>query len=172
MGVERGAVADRNWSARRRKGRGGAGSPRSARSGRQVVHTVGRHTGGGQRNTDSSIQGALLQRATNFRDENTSEPADYDSFKSVVATGFARAWWCGSPSCEDQVKADTQATTRCMPQDQPGGEWKVHRMRRIGKGDYGFCAERIKKYQCGRVLASGNCTCDAVRIILLRNLSE
>jgi prolyl-tRNA synthetase len=69
----------------------------------------------------TAIQSALLQRATDFRDENTSEAGDYDQLKAAVATGFARAWWCGNPSCEDQVKADTQATTRCMPIDQPGG---------------------------------------------------
>lgn len=72
--------------------------------------------------TLTAIQSALLQRATNFRDENTSEATDYDQLKTTVATGFSRAWWCGNPSCEDQVKADTQATTRCMPLDQPGGD--------------------------------------------------
>lgn len=72
----------------------------------------------------TAIQSALLQRATDFRDKNTSDEADYDQLKAAVTTGFARAWWCGNPSCEDQVKADTQATTRCMPLDQPGGGGK------------------------------------------------
>ena len=74
--------------------------------------------------TLTAIQSALLQRATNFRDANTSEATDYDQFKAAVTTGFARAWWCGKRSCEDQVKTDTQATTRCMPLDQPGGGGK------------------------------------------------
>ena len=74
--------------------------------------------------TLNAIQSALLQRATNFRDENTSEATDHDQLKAAVTTGFARAWWCGKPSCEDQVKTDTQATIRCMPLDQPGGGGK------------------------------------------------
>lgn len=67
------------------------------------------------------IQNSLLTRATEFRDANTSEPADYDSFQEAVTEGFARAWWCGDVACEDKVKDDTRATTRCIPSDQPGG---------------------------------------------------
>jgi prolyl-tRNA synthetase len=67
------------------------------------------------------IQNDLLRRATEFRDANTHEPTDYASFQEVVAEGFARAWWCGAVACEDKVKADTKATTRCIPFEQPGG---------------------------------------------------
>ena len=71
--------------------------------------------------TLTSIQNKLLQLATEFRDSNTSEPTDYDAFKAVVAEGFARAWWCGNPACEDKVKDGTRATTRSIPLDQPDG---------------------------------------------------
>jgi prolyl-tRNA synthetase len=67
------------------------------------------------------IQNDLLARATEFRDANTHEPTDYESFKEAVSQGFARAWWCGAAACEDQVKEETKATTRCIPFDQPGG---------------------------------------------------
>ena len=67
------------------------------------------------------IQSGLLRRATEFREANTSEPIDYDSFREAVAHGFARAWWCGKAECEEKTKADTQATTRCIPFDQPEG---------------------------------------------------
>ena len=67
------------------------------------------------------IQKTLLARATEFRDANISEPSDYDSFREAVTQGFARAWWCGDVACEDKVKDDTRATTRCIPSDQPGG---------------------------------------------------
>ena len=67
------------------------------------------------------IQNSLLTRATEFRDANISEPSDYDSFREAVTQGFARAWWCGDVACEDKVKDDTRATTRCIPSDQPGG---------------------------------------------------
>ena len=69
-----------------------------------------------------TIQAGMLKRATEFRDANTFEPTNYDSFKEVIENGFARAWWCGNAECEDQVKAETQATIRCIPMDQPGGE--------------------------------------------------
>jgi prolyl-tRNA synthetase len=67
------------------------------------------------------IQNDMLQRATEFLEANVREPADYESFKEAVAQGFARAWWCGSRECEDKIKEETKATTRCIPFDQPGG---------------------------------------------------
>ena len=69
----------------------------------------------------NDIQNSLLARATEFRDTNTSEPSDYDSFQEAATQGFARAWWCGDVACEDKVKTDTSATTRCIPSEQPGG---------------------------------------------------
>ena len=90
--------------------------------------------------TLTAIQSALLQRATNFRDANTSEATDYDQFKAAVTTGFARAWWCGKRSCEDQVKTDTQATNSLYATGSTRRRWKVYRMRRIGEGNRGFCA--------------------------------
>ncbi|MCZ6677074.1 MAG: proline--tRNA ligase [Candidatus Poribacteria bacterium] len=69
----------------------------------------------------AQVQNDMLKRATEFRDANTHEPADYDSFRDAVAQGFARAWWCGDVTCEDKVKEDTQATTRCIPLDQLEG---------------------------------------------------
>jgi prolyl-tRNA synthetase len=66
-----------------------------------------------------AIQKNLLRRNTEFRDANTFEPTDYDSLREALDQGFARAWWCGDIACEDKVKADTKATTRCIPFDQP-----------------------------------------------------
>ena len=65
------------------------------------------------------IQKDLLRRNTEFRDANTHVPIDYESLREVVDEGFARAPWCGSVACEDKVKEDTKATTRCIPFDQP-----------------------------------------------------
>ena len=66
-----------------------------------------------------AIQKDLLRRNTEFRDANTFEPTDYDSLQEAVDQGFARAPWCGDIGCEDKVKEDTKATTRCIPFDQP-----------------------------------------------------
>jgi prolyl-tRNA synthetase len=57
-----------------------------------------------------------------YNNANTFEAENYDSFKKIVETGFARAWWCGNAECEDQVKAETQATIRCIPMEQPNGD--------------------------------------------------
>jgi prolyl-tRNA synthetase len=35
--------------------------------------------------------------------------------------GFVEAWWCGDGECEAQIKAETQATIRCLPLEQTGG---------------------------------------------------
>lgn len=70
------------------------------------------------------IQTALLERATNFRDEHIHDVDDYEALKEVVKDGWAFSWWCGDAACEAAVKADTKATIRCIPIEQPGGTGK------------------------------------------------
>lgn len=65
------------------------------------------------------IQAALLARATEFRDKNTHDPADYAAFQKSVETGFANSYWCGSAACEQRAKEETKATIRCIPLDAP-----------------------------------------------------
>jgi prolyl-tRNA synthetase len=61
------------------------------------------------------IQAAMLARATEFRDSHTHTVDDWDAFAAAVATGWARALHCGEPACEDDIKASTAATPRCVP---------------------------------------------------------
>jgi prolyl-tRNA synthetase len=63
------------------------------------------------------IQQALYDRALKFREDHTSEPADYAQFKQAVESGFALAWWCGDSACEQKIKEETKATMRCIPLD-------------------------------------------------------
>ncbi|MEZ4862657.1 MAG: proline--tRNA ligase [Caldilineaceae bacterium] len=70
----------------------------------------------------TTIQAALLTKATQFRNEHTYEAQSYDDFKEKVQHGFVRAWWAGSDAEEKQVQQETRATHRCYPLDQPGGE--------------------------------------------------
>jgi prolyl-tRNA synthetase len=63
------------------------------------------------------IQQALYDRALKFREDHTSEPADYAQFKQAVESGFALAWWCGDAACEQKIKDETKATMRCIPLD-------------------------------------------------------
>jgi prolyl-tRNA synthetase len=64
-----------------------------------------------------SIQQALFARAVAFRDEHTTHTDSYDEFKQIMEgrPGFVVSAWCGSASCEAQIKAETQATIRNIP---------------------------------------------------------
>jgi prolyl-tRNA synthetase len=64
------------------------------------------------------IQNSMLNRATKFRDEHIFDPKNYEDFKEIVTQGWAFAYWCGSTECEEKIKEDTKATTRCMPMNQ------------------------------------------------------
>ena len=64
-----------------------------------------------------AIQKNLLEKARKFRDDNTSEPANYDAFKEVMLNkrGFLLAGMCSSAECEARIKEETKATVRCFP---------------------------------------------------------
>jgi len=64
------------------------------------------------------IHNNMLAKATKFRDDHILQPEDYESFKSIIEENWALSYWCGSASCEAQIKEDTKATIRCLPLDQ------------------------------------------------------
>ncbi len=68
------------------------------------------------------IQGALLKRATEFRDANIHDVNNYDELKEAVKDGWAFGYWCESRECETKVKEETKATTRNIPFHQPEQE--------------------------------------------------
>lgn len=65
----------------------------------------------------TAMQKDMLERARTHREEHTYEARTYEEFKQVVETkpGFVKAMWCGERSCEDKIKEDTGATSRCIP---------------------------------------------------------
>ncbi|MGW4473317.1 proline--tRNA ligase [Nonomuraea sp. NPDC004354] len=65
----------------------------------------------------AEFQEFLLRRATAFRDERTTPVGTWESFAAAVGSGWALALHCGKPSCEDDIKARTAATPRCVPLD-------------------------------------------------------
>ncbi len=71
------------------------------------------------------IQQALYDQALAFRLSRTYRASSYDEFRALMADrdklGFVEAWWCGDAECEAAIKADTGATLRCMPLEQPEG---------------------------------------------------
>jgi prolyl-tRNA synthetase len=66
-----------------------------------------------------AFQDFLLRRAAGFRDEHTWTVDDWPEFVSAVAEGWARAFHCGGPPCEDEIKSETAATPRCVPLSAP-----------------------------------------------------
>lgn len=65
------------------------------------------------------IQEGLFNKAKDFRLENTTEASDYSAFKKQINKGgFVSAHWDGSSETENKIKAETQATIRCIPLDQ------------------------------------------------------
>jgi prolyl-tRNA synthetase len=65
----------------------------------------------------AAFQGLLLRRATDFRDARTAVVDSWQDFAAAVKTGWALAFHCGQQSCEDDIKAATTATARCIPAD-------------------------------------------------------
>jgi prolyl-tRNA synthetase len=83
------------------------------------------------------IQKNLFERAKRFRDENTFELDDYEKFKEFMegegSRGFVRAYWCGERECESQIKAETKASTRCIPFEQPSRPGRCIRCGKAAK---------------------------------------
>jgi prolyl-tRNA synthetase len=65
------------------------------------------------------FQDMLLQHATEFRDSHTRTVDTWEEFVKAVKTGWALAFHCGLPECEDEIKAETSATPRCIPSEGP-----------------------------------------------------
>ncbi|MBE5922916.1 MAG: proline--tRNA ligase [Lachnospiraceae bacterium] len=64
-----------------------------------------------------TIQKDMFERALKHREENTHVANNWDEFKDIIENkqGFVKAMWCGETSCEEAIKEETSATTRCMP---------------------------------------------------------
>jgi prolyl-tRNA synthetase len=67
-----------------------------------------------------AIQNDLYNKALNHREENTFSVQTFDAFKAQLEEkqGFIKAMWCGDQACEDKIKEETGATSRCMPFEQ------------------------------------------------------
>jgi prolyl-tRNA synthetase len=63
------------------------------------------------------IQNNLFSKAKKTLIEKTSTVSNYNDFKEKLKTkgGFIKAAWCGKPTCEEEIKAETGATIRLKP---------------------------------------------------------
>ena len=64
------------------------------------------------------IQTSLFEKALKFREDTFTEVDTYDEFKMAIEKGgFVSAHWDGTVETEAIIKADTKATSRCIPLD-------------------------------------------------------
>ncbi|MCA1039394.1 proline--tRNA ligase [Bacillus infantis] len=66
------------------------------------------------------IQSGLLEKARELREQKTGSASSIGEFKQALKDnqGFIKAMWCGSRECEDRIKEETGATSRCIPFEQ------------------------------------------------------
>ena len=66
------------------------------------------------------MQADMLAKATAHRDANTHVAHNWEEFTDILTRkqGFIKAMWCGDRACEEAIKDETGATTRCMPFEQ------------------------------------------------------
>ena len=66
------------------------------------------------------MQADMLAKATAHRAANTHEAHNWEEFTDILTRkqGFIKAMWCGDRACEEAIKDETGATTRCMPFEQ------------------------------------------------------
>ena len=77
----------------------------------------------------SEIQQSLFAKHKKFTEDHTFTVDTYDEFKKIMTTtrGFIKAHWCEDPDCENEIKKETKATTRCLPLDSKEEEGKCVR---------------------------------------------
>ncbi|MGD6968768.1 proline--tRNA ligase [Rossellomorea vietnamensis] len=63
------------------------------------------------------VQNSLFEKALKHREEKTSIALNFEEFAEKLDSnkGFIKAMWCGDQVCEDKIKEETGATSRCIP---------------------------------------------------------
>ena len=89
----------------------------------------------------NAMQSLLLQRATDFRDSHTVTVNSWAELAEAVKTGWALAFHCGQPGCEEDIKAAASATPRCIPAE--------------GAAEEGVCVRCDQKSAYGKRLIFG-----------------
>ncbi len=71
-------------------------------------------------NTLVDIQSNLFKKAKAHREHQTTTVTTFDAFKNELTDkgGFIKAMWCGNEACENFIKDETGATSRCIPFEQ------------------------------------------------------
>ncbi len=72
------------------------------------------------------IQKNLYDKALSFREENTFRANTWNEFKDILEStgGFVYAHWDGTAETEEKIKAETKATIRVIPLNNPPEQGK------------------------------------------------
>lgn len=64
-----------------------------------------------------TMQKDMYDRAKKHLEDNTHIAQNWEEFNEILESkqGFIRAMWCGDRECEEAIKEENGATTRCMP---------------------------------------------------------
>lgn len=70
------------------------------------------------------IHEEMYERAKEHLKKHTTRVHSKDEFVDALENvgGFVQAPWCGDEACEQKIKEETTATTRCITEEQPGAE--------------------------------------------------
>jgi prolyl-tRNA synthetase len=65
----------------------------------------------------TDIQTQMFEKAQARRQELMTDVESYEKFKLIMTNkrGFLKAFWCEDASCEQKIKEETKASTRCLP---------------------------------------------------------
>ncbi len=109
----------------------------------------------------AAFQDLLLQRATDFRDSHTATVDTWEEFTEAVKTGWALAFHCGQARCEDDIKAATSATARCIPADGPAEQGTLRPLRAAVRVRQ---AGHLRPGLLGPISPASPCACAAPRV--------
>lgn len=72
------------------------------------------------KNLLKKIQDDMFIKAKKHLEAHINDAKTYDEFKEILEKnpGFIRAMWCGNVECENKIKEETGATSRCIPFDE------------------------------------------------------
>ena len=101
----------------------------------------------------------MLERARAHRDAHTYTATTYEEFVKTIneKPGFVKAMWCGDQACEDKIKEDTAATSRCMPFDAGTSGRYLCMLRKTGDRRWYTGAEHTKRKSVGTSIKAFGC---------------
>ncbi len=86
----------------------------------------------------SEIHQEMYVKAQIHKDDNTTIANNYEEFKTILSTksGYVKAMWCGDEECENKIKEETSASSRCISDESSHGDTCVYCRKKATKVVY------------------------------------